>query len=174
MKILILGAVKGSTKSSFGIDFATIFLTENGNIYYREDLNENFVHIFILEDPRTYEEAMSSINSKLWKEAINDELEFIISNRSWILTDLPKDCKPLSSKWAVKKNLKANGSIDKFKARLIVRHDNQKKDIDYFDTHSLMTKVSIIRAFIVAASLHGLLVHQMDVKAAFLNGNPEE
>ena len=53
------------TESSFHLDFMTIFLTKSGEINELDDLEENFVHVFILEeDPRSYEEAMSSIDSK--------------------------------------------------------------------------------------------------------------
>ena len=78
---------------------------------------------------------MSLTNSEFYKEAINDELEFIMSSYTWLLTVLPKGCKPLSSKWVFKKKLKVDESIDKFKARVIVRRNDQKKNINYFDTY---------------------------------------
>jgi len=52
-------------ESYFGHDFVTIFLTENGDANYLDDMNKNFVQVFILEeDPRTYEEAVRSIDYK--------------------------------------------------------------------------------------------------------------
>ena len=131
--------------------------------------------MFILvEDPKTYDEVMRSIDSKFQKEAINDELESIMSICTQILTDLPKGCKPLSSERIFKKKLKADGSIDEVNTRLLVRGNNQKKNIDYFDTYSLVTKVATIRALIALTLLHGLLVHQIDMKTTFLNGDLEE
>lgn len=87
---------------------------------------------------------------------------------------MPRGCKPLGGKWVFKKKLKADGSIDKLKARLVVKGNTQKKDIDYFDTYSPVTKITTIRALIALASIHGLLVHKMDVKTAFLNGDLKE
>ena len=114
------------------------------------------------------------MDSKFSKEAINDELEYVMSNRTQILADILKGHKPLSSKWVFKKKFKVEGSINKFKVRPVVRGNNQKKHINYFDTHSPVTKVATIRALVALASFHNLLVHQMDVKTAFLNGDQEE
>ena len=46
--------------------------------------------------------------------------------------------------------------------------------LDYFDTHSPVTKIATIRTLVTLAAIYGLVVHQMDVKIAFLNGNLEE
>ena len=62
----------------------------------------------------------------------------------------------------------------KFKARLVVVGYTQKKEIDYFDTYSPVTKISTIRSLVALAAIHGLIVHQMDVKTAFLNGDLRE
>jgi len=52
-------------ESSFGPDFVTIFRARNGDISYLDDMNKNFVRVFILEeDPQAYDEAMRSIDSK--------------------------------------------------------------------------------------------------------------
>ncbi|GKE77071.1 zinc finger, CCHC-type containing protein, partial [Tanacetum coccineum] len=53
------------------------------------------------------------------KEAINDEMDPIMDNNTWVLADLPPDCKPLGCKWIFKRKLKVDGTIEKFKARLM-------------------------------------------------------
>ena len=57
-----------------------------------------------------------------------------MSNKTWELVDVPKGSKPISSKWIFKQKLRSNGSIDKYKARLVIRGFDHKKGIDYFDT----------------------------------------
>ncbi|GJY51008.1 hypothetical protein Tco_0441855, partial [Tanacetum coccineum] len=54
-----------------------------------------------------------------WKEAINDEMDSIMSNNTWVLANLPPGCKPLGCKWIFKRKLKVDGIVEKFKARLI-------------------------------------------------------
>lgn len=54
-----------------------------------------------------------------------------MQNQNWYLVDLPPGNKPLKCKWIFKKNLKSDGSIGEYKARLIV---TQKEEFDFFDT----------------------------------------
>ena len=50
----------------------------------------------------------------------------------------------------------------------------QKKGVDYFDTYSPVTKITTIRSLFALSSIFNLVVHQMDVKTAFLNGDLDE
>ena len=70
--------------------------------------------------------------------------------------------------------MKADGSIDKYKARLVIKGYRQRESLDYFDTYSPMTRINSIRMIVAIAALRNLKVHQMDVKTAFLNGDLEE
>ena len=88
--------------------------------------------------------------------------------------DLPPGCKPLGYKWIFKRKLKADGSIDKYKARLVVKGYKQKKGVDYFDTYSPVTRITSIRMLIAIVALHNLEIYQMEVKTAFLNGELNE
>ena len=67
-----------------------------------------------------------------------------------------------------------DGSIEKYKARLVAKDFSQKQNVDYFDTFASVTMISSIRILIALASIHRLFIHQMDVKIAFLNGDLEE
>jgi hypothetical protein len=73
-----------------------------------------------------------------------------------------------------KKKLMPNCTIDKYKARLVVKGYTQKEGENFFDTYSHITKLTTIHVLLSLAASHGLLVHQLDVKAAFLNGELEE
>ena len=88
--------------------------------------------------------------------------------------DLPPGSKPLGYKWIFKKKMKAYGSIDKYKARQVIKGYKQKEGLDYFDTYSPVTRISSIRMLIAIAAIHNLEIHQMDVKTAFLNGDLDE
>lgn len=70
--------------------------------------------------------------------------------------------------------MKPDGSIDKYKARLIAKGYRQKEELDFFDTYSIVTKVTSIRLLIAIAAIHNLEMHKMDVKTAFLNGELEK
>ena len=117
---------------------------------------------------------MTGPEAPLWKEAVNNEIESIMQNHTWELVDLPPGSKPLGYKWIFKRKMKADGSIDKYKARLVVKGYRQKEGLDYFDTYSPVTRITSIRMLIAIAALFNLEIHQMDVKTAFLNGDLNE
>nr|GEU79042.1 zinc finger, CCHC-type [Tanacetum cinerariifolium] len=106
--------------------------------------------------------------------ANNDEMDSIMGNNTWVLSDLPLGGKPLGCKWIFKRKLKVDGTIEKFKARLVIQGLKQKSGIDYFDTYVLVARISTIRLVITMASIHNQIVHQMDVKTTFLNGDLDE
>ena len=83
-------------------------------------------------------------------------------------------CKPFGCKWAFKKKLRPDGTIEKYKVRLVDKGYTQKEDENFFDTYSPVARLTTIRVLLSLAASHGLLVHQMDVKTAFLNGELEE
>jgi hypothetical protein len=72
------------------------------------------------------------------------------------------------------KKIKPVGTIDKYKARLVAKGFTQKEGEDFFDTYSLVTRLTTIRVLVALAASHGLLIHQMDVKTTFLNGELDE
>ena len=82
--------------------------------------NELVFAFFIEEDPKTFTDAMRSIDASFWKDAIKSELGFIMSNQIWELVDLRNDIKSISSKWIFKKTLRPDGSIDKYKVKLVI------------------------------------------------------
>ena len=155
---------------SFGSDFQLYLVegTRDKTLSLRE-------YCFIIEeDPRTLSEAMASRDVAFWKEAVQSEIDSIMHNDTWELTDLPPGCKALGCKWILKRKMKVDGSIDKYKARLVIQGFRQKEGIDFFDTYAPVARISTIRLLLALAAIHDLVIHQMDVKTAFLNGDLDE
>ena len=67
---------------------------------------------------------MASLKATHWKEVVSNEIESILYHHTWEMVDLPPGNKPLGYKWIYKMKLKSNGSIDKYKARLVVKYYN--------------------------------------------------
>nr|GEU61319.1 zinc finger, CCHC-type [Tanacetum cinerariifolium] len=62
----------------------------NDNKGIRDDVSDQHFYCFNVEDdPKTFDEAMKSQDVAFWKEAINDEMDSIMGNNTWVLTDLP-------------------------------------------------------------------------------------
>ncbi|KAJ9535802.1 hypothetical protein OSB04_un001045 [Centaurea solstitialis] len=161
---------RGRIAKNFGSDFQ-LYLVEGS----RDDFELQYSYCYsIEEDPKSFKEAMESRDAAFWKEAIDDEFSSILENNTWVLSDLPPGFQPLGCKWIFKKKMKVDGTIDKIKARLVIQGFRQKPGIDYFDTYAPVARISTIRLLIALAAIHNLIVHQMDVKTAFLNGELDE
>ena len=139
-----------------------------------KDFGPDYYVFNIKENHQNLKEALTSPDVIFWKEVVNDEMESLISNRTWKLVDLLLGCKTIGCKWIFRKKLKLDGSIDKFKAKHVAKGFKQKTDLDFFDTFSLVTRITSIRLLIAIAAIFYLKIRQMDVKIAFLNGNLEE
>ena len=165
-------------------DFETHVETpeEDNNIVTRKSkrqriaksFGDDFIIYLAENTPTTIAEAYSSIDADLWKEAVQSEMDSIMSNGTWEVVDRPYGDKPVGCKWVFKKKMRHDGTVEKYKARLVAKGYTQKEGEDYFDTYSPVARLTTIRVLISLAASHGLLIHQMDVKTAFLNGELEE
>jgi len=117
---------------------------------------------------------MTSFEAPFLKEAIKGEMDLLISNKTWFLTNLREGCKIIGYKWNFRKKLKTDGSIEKFKVRLVAKGFKQEEGVDFFDTYTLDSKIIRIRILVSLASFYKLETHQMDVKMIFLNGDLED
>jgi hypothetical protein len=100
------------------------------------------------DDPTTFSQAMSSKDVVFWKETVNDEIDSILSNNTWVLVDLPPGSKPIGCKWVFRRKCNTDCSIQTFKARLVTKGFTQKEGVDYFDTYSPVARITSIRVFL--------------------------
>uniref|UniRef100_A0A2N9GBB0 Integrase catalytic domain-containing protein n=1 Tax=Fagus sylvatica TaxID=28930 RepID=A0A2N9GBB0_FAGSY len=80
----------------------------------------------------------------------------------------------VGSRWVFKTKLKSDGSIDRFKARLVAQGYSQSFGIDFLETFSPVIKPQTIRLVLSLALIHGWSLRQLDVKNAFLHGSLKE
>ncbi|GJR73646.1 zinc finger, CCHC-type containing protein [Tanacetum coccineum] len=143
------------TPINFGPEFK-LYLIEGT----MDEVSDQHSYCFNVEDdPNTFDEAMKSQDVAFWEEAINDDMDSIMGNNTWVLADLPPGCKPLCCKWIFKRKLKVDGTIENFNARLVIQGFRKKSGIDYFDTYALVARISTIRLLIDMASIHNLIIH---------------
>jgi hypothetical protein len=78
--------------------------------------------VYLVDDtPSAIEEAYSSPDANFWKEAIRSEMDSIMSNATWEVVEHPYGCKPIGSKWVFKKKLRPDSTIERYKARLVIK-----------------------------------------------------
>lgn len=125
-------------------------------------------------DPITYEEAMARPDSHLWLKAMIEELESILAAKTWDLCPLPDGRVPIGCVFNYRIKRKADGSIDRYKARMCAQGCTQRKGIDYTETFAPVARLSSLRTLLAIVAAEDLELHQMDVKTAFLNGDLTE
>lgn len=126
------------------------------------------------DTPNSYYEAVNGKNSHHWKEAMNQELQSLEENGTWELATLPKGTKAIPCKWVYRIKSHPDGSVDKYKARLVIKGFRQRYGVDYFETFSPVAKLSTIRTMLSIAAQESMYLHQFDVSTAFLYGELEE
>ena len=137
-----------------------------------KSFEDDYIVYLVDDTPTTIKEVFFSPNADLWKEAIRNEMDSIMSNGTWEIVERPYGRKPIGSKWVFKKKLSPDGTIERYKARLVAKGYTQREGEDFFDTYSHVA--CLTRVLLSLAASHGLLIHQIDVKTTFLNGELEE
>jgi len=69
---------------------------------------------------------------------------------------------------------KTDGSVERFKARLVILGNHQKEGIDYIETFAPIVKTVTVHTVLVVATTRAWELHQMDVQNTFLHGDLEE
>ncbi|KAL0433624.1 UNVERIFIED_CONTAM: hypothetical protein Slati_2696700 [Sesamum latifolium] len=103
-------------------------------------------------DPRTYGEAMSDIDSDKWLEAMRSELDSMGSNQVLTLVDPPKGIKPVGCKWVYKLKLGADEEVTAFKVRLVAKGYAQWPGVDFVETYSPVAMAKSIRILLTIAA----------------------
>ncbi|GKB54115.1 retrovirus-related pol polyprotein from transposon TNT 1-94 [Tanacetum coccineum] len=89
----------------------------------------------------------------------------------WDLVPRPDKVMVITLKWIYKVKLDELGGILKNKARLVARGYRQEEGIDFEESFAPVARLEAIRIFLAFAAHKNMVVYQMDVKTAFLNGN---
>ncbi|MCO5598059.1 hypothetical protein L7F22_052149 [Adiantum nelumboides] len=125
-------------------------------------------------DEISLDEALSGPEASSWHQAMDSEYQSLMANGTWQLVPAPPNRKLVTCKWLLRKKFHADGSVSRYKARLVARGFTQIPGMDYSETFSPVLRITSFRVLIAIAALFGFLLHQMDVRTAFLNGDLQE
>ena len=113
---------------------------------------------------------MSSSEREKWKNAMEKKIKSIKVNEVWELVEVPKGKKTIGCKWVYKWKVDVDGSVERYKARLVAKDYSQQYRLNYDETFSPVTRFESLQTLLALAVQDGFHVHQMDVTTAFLNG----
>ncbi|CAB0037528.1 unnamed protein product [Trichogramma brassicae] len=125
-------------------------------------------------EPYTYGEATSGSDAKEWRHAIEQELQSLDRNGTWIVVPRPKDRRVIDSKWVFKFQEEKAGKPRKYKARLCARGFRQQEGVDFQETFAPVIRYDATRIMLAMAAQLDLDLIQFDVASAFLHGELEE
>lgn len=132
------------------------------------------LHVAFHVEPESYDEAMQSIDKGKWKDAMREEYDSLMNNNTWELVPRPHNENIVDNKWIFKIKINPDGSIERYKARLVARGFTQEYGTSYNETFSPVVKFTSIRTILAIAANDKMLLGQFDVKTAFLNGELDE
>ncbi|UYV62168.1 hypothetical protein LAZ67_1008103 [Cordylochernes scorpioides] len=142
----------------------------------RKTLNLANVELNLCEvpEPQTFEEAVCSPESDLWKNAMQEELNCLEERQTWVITNLPKNKKVIGNRWVFKIKGDSKGKVSKFKARLVAKGYSQTPDIDFNQTYAPVANFGIIRMLLVLTQNAGWVNRHLDINNAYLYGELHE
>ncbi|KAH9681835.1 retrovirus-related pol polyprotein from transposon RE1 [Citrus sinensis] len=102
------------------------------------------------------------------------ELQALENNGTWTVVSLPPGKRAIGCKWVYRIKYNADGTIERYKARLVILGNKQVEGIDYTETFAPVAKLVTVRTFLAVAAARNWELHQMDVHNAFLHGELNE
>ncbi|GKC03889.1 ribonuclease H-like domain-containing protein [Tanacetum coccineum] len=103
-----------------------------------------------------------------------DEYNALVKNGTWLLVPRPAGVNMVRSMWLFKHKFHADGTLSRYKARLVANGSSQQLGVDFDETFSPVVKPATIRTVLSLAVSRKWPIHQLDVKNAFLNGDLSE
>lgn len=127
--------------------------------------------ISMFDPPLTYNQA---VQEKEWRNAVSFEVDALEDQGTWDITKLPPGVKAIGSKWVFRIKYNSDGTIERYKARLVALGNHQKEGVDFTETFAPVVKMQTVRLLLDVAAAKNWELHQMDVHNAFLHGDLKE
>lgn len=146
-------------------------------ILYNEDDDDDYMlcaQSILCKIPNSLEEIKTRDDRSQWESAIRDELSSLKLNNSWTFVPRPENKNIVDCKWIFTIKHDEFGKPLRYKARLVARGFSQEYLMDYNETFAPVARIASFRFILSFANQFNLLVHHMDVKTAFLNGELKE
>ncbi|KAI5345040.1 hypothetical protein L3X38_012917 [Prunus dulcis] len=109
-----------------------------------------------------------------WVQAIKEEMKALEKYQTWTLETIPRGKKTIGCRWVFTIKHNVDGSIERYKVRLVAKGYTQTYGIDYEETFAPVAKLNTVRVLLSLAANLDWPLHQFDVKNAFLHGELTE
>ncbi|CAI7839837.1 unnamed protein product [Closterium sp. NIES-53] len=122
------------------------------------------------KEPATVQQALGGEHKEKWREAMDKELKALQERNTWKVVPIgvARNKTILTGKWVFRVKTKADGTIDKFKARWAVRGFDQEHGRDFTETFAPVSQHTSLRILLAVAAMKRKKLRQIDVANAFL------
>ena len=103
-----------------------------------------------------------------------EEIESLLKNETWSFKTLPPSRTTVKNKWVFRIKVKSDGTIERFKARLIAKGFSQTHGMDYTETFAPTARAESICIILSIVGVEGLFMIQFDMKTTYLNSTIEK
>ena len=136
--------------------------------------NQRYLLLTSPDYPTAPKSVAAALKDPRWTTFMMVEMDNHYENHTFHLVPYDPSMHVLDSRWVYRIKLNADGTIDTFKSRLVVKGNDQEEGIDYLETFSPVVRTATIRVVLGVATAKGWSVTQLDVKSAFLHGDLHE
>nr|GEX18236.1 retrovirus-related Pol polyprotein from transposon TNT 1-94 [Tanacetum cinerariifolium] len=126
---------------------------------------------FELIEPNNFKQAMTKPS---WIDAMQEKIHKFERLQVWELVQCPDKVMLIKLKWIYNVKIDEFGEVLKNKARLVAQGFKQEEGIDFEESFAPVTRIEVIRIFVANVANKNMMIFQMDVKTAFLNGELKE
>ena len=102
------------------------------------------------------------------------EYNTLVKNGAWEIVDLPQGEKAIGSGWVFRVKRNADGSIERFKARIIAKGYSQHPGLDYNESFAPTFRPATLRIIMALSAVEDLELCLVDITAALINGDLDE
>jgi hypothetical protein len=107
---------------------------------------------FISPVPRS---VRSAVKDPHWYAVMKSEFDTLQANKTWTLVPRPPGVRIITGKWVFKHKMNPDGTLERYKARWVVRGFNQRPGIDFGETFSPVIKPATIRTVLTLVTTNG-------------------
>ncbi len=120
--------------------------------------------------PRNIKDAFLGPQKDKWRVALTTEMNALLDNATWRLVPLPPGFKELPCMWILSIKYNADGTIERYEARLVIQGNYQEFGVDCDEVYAPVARFESLRLVLALGTILNCHIHQMDVSSAFLNG----
>ncbi|CAI7733618.1 unnamed protein product [Closterium sp. NIES-53] len=121
-------------------------------------------------EPATVQQTLGGGHKEKWREAMDRELKALEDRNTWKIVPIgvARNKTVLTGKWVFRVKTKADGTIDKFKERWVIRGFDQEHARDFTETFVPFSRHTSLRILLAIAAMKQKKLCQIDVANAFL------